>query len=262
MSCQDAENQLHAYLDAELDSVRSLEFEEHLKACPACFRAHQEYQSLRRVMASRSLYFKVPRGLERKVRSAVRDAAANETSRSAWRWTWNWKPRAWLAPFAAAALVTVVTLHLWTQHWKEDERVREILSAHVRSLMVDHLTDVASSDQHTVKPWFTGKLNFSPIVIDPKAEGFPLTGGRLDYVADSPVAAVVYQRRKHYINLFISPANQTATTKEELLTRHGYNLLHWLHEGMEYWAVSDVNKGDLQQFVQLVRREAPAEIVR
>ena len=128
--------------------------------------------------------------------------------------------------------------------------------------MVDHLTDVASSDQHTVKPWFTGKLNFSPIVIDPTAEGFPLIGGRLDYLADSSMAAVVYQRRKHYINLFISPANQTATAKEELLTRHGYTLLHWLQGGMEYWAVSDVNKGDLQRFVQLVRREAPAEIVR
>jgi len=262
MSCQDTKNQLHAYIDGELDLARVVELEEHLKGCPACSRAHQEYQSLRAAMASPSLHFKVPRGLERKVRSAVRGASANETARPAWRWTWNWKPQAWLAPFAAAALVTVITLHFWTQHWTEGQRVQEILSAHVRSLMVEHLTDVASSDQHTVKPWFTGKLNFSPIVIDPTAEGFRLIGGRLDYLADSPTAAVVYQRRKHYINLFISPANQTATTKEELLTRHGYNLFHWLQGGMEYWAVSDVNKGDLQQFVQFVRREAPAEIVR
>jgi len=262
MSCQDTKNQLHAYLDGELDSVRVLKLEEHLKGCPACSREQQEYQTLRRAMSSPSLHFKVPRGLERKVRSAVRAAAANETSRPTWRWTWNWQRPAWFAPFAAAALVTVVTLHFWTQQWADDHRVQEILSAHVRSLMVDHLTDVASSDQHTVKPWFTGKLNFSPIVIDPTAEGFPLIGGRLDYVADSPTAAVVYQRRKHYINLFISPVNQPATTKEDVLTRHGYNLLHWLQGGMEYWAVSDVNKGDLQQFAQLVRREAPAEIVR
>ena len=260
MSCQATEDQLHAYLDAEQDSVRSLEFEEHLKGCPACSRAHQDHQSLRRAMAGPSLHFKVPRGLERKVRSAVREAAANETSRPAWRWTW--KLQAWFAPFAAAALVTVVTLHFWTQHWTEEQRGQEILSAHVRSLMADHLTDVASSDQHTVKPWFLGKLNFSPTVIDPTIEGFPLIGGRLDYVADSPTAAVVYQRRKHSINLFISPANQTAATKEELLTRRGYNLFHWLQGGMEYWAVSDVSPGDLQQFVQLVRREAPAEIVR
>ena len=262
MSCHDTKHQLHAYLDGELDSVRVSELVGHLKGCAACSRAQQEYQSLRRVMASPSLHFKVPRGLARKVRSAVRGAAANETSRPAWRWTWNWKQPAWLAPFAAAALVTVVTLHFWTQHWTGDQRVREVLSAHVRSLMVDHLTDVVSSDQHTVKPWFTGKLNFSPTVIDPTAEGFPLIGGRLDYVAESPAAAVVYQRRKHYINLFISPANQTATTKEELLTRHGYNLVHWLQGGMDYWAVSEVNRSDLQHFAQLVRREASAENVR
>jgi anti-sigma factor RsiW len=262
MSCEETKNNLHAYLDGELDVVRSVEFEEHLKGCPACSRAHQEYRSLRAAMASPSLYFDAPRSLERKVRSAVRKVACAKTARPVWRWTWNWKLEAWFAPFAAAALVTVVTFHFWTQHWTRDQRVQEVLSAHVHSLMVDHLTDVASSDQHTVKPWFTGKLNFSPIVIDPAAEGFPLIGGRLDYVADSPTAAVVYQRRKHYINLFISPANQTASTKEDRLTRHGYNLSHWLQGGMEYWAVSDVNKGDLQQFVQLVRREAPAEIVR
>jgi anti-sigma factor RsiW len=249
-------------LDGELDVVRSLELEEHLKGCPACLRAHQEYQSLREAIARPSLYFDAPRALEQKVRSAIREAARAETSRPAWRWSWNWNWPAWFAPFAAAALVTVVTLHFWTQHWTEDQRVQEVLSAHVRSLMVNHLTDVASSDQHTVKPWFTGKLNFSPIVIDPTAEGFPLIGGRLDYVADSPTAVVIYQRRKHYINLFISPAKQTSTTKAEFQARHGYNLLHWLQGGMEYWAVSDVNKSDLQQFVQLVRREAPAGIVR
>jgi anti-sigma factor RsiW len=192
----------------------------------------------------------------------MREAARAETSRPAWRWTWSWNRPAWLAPFAAAALVTVVTLHFWTQHWTEDQRVQEVVSSHVRSLMVNHLTDVASSDQHTVKPWFNGKLNFSPPVVDPATEGFPLIGGRLDYVGDDPAAALVYQRRKHYINLFISPANRTATTKEELFTRHGYNLLHWLQAGMEYWAVSDVNKSDLQQFVQLVRGEAPPGIVR
>ena len=262
MSCENTKSQLHAYVDGELDSVRSQELEQHLKGCPACSRAHQENQSLRRGMANPSLYFKAPPDLERKVRSAMRAAAGNETSPPAWRWTWNWLRPMWLAPFAAAALVTVVTLHFWTLNWAENQRRQEILSAHVRSLMGDHLTDVASSDQHTVKPWFTGKLTFSPMVIDPTAEGFPLIGGRLDYVAESPMAAVVYQRRKHYINLFISPANQNATAKEELLTRRGYNLLHWQQGGMEYWAVSDVNKGDLQQFVQLVRKEAPAEMVR
>ena len=262
MSCEDTRNQLHAYLDGELDAVRSLELEGHFKSCPACSRQRQQYQSLRAGFAKQSIYFNSPLGLKRKVRLAVGKAADKETPGLAWRWTWSWKWPAWLAPFAAAALVTVCTLHFWTQNWTADQRVQEILSAHVRSLMVNHLTDVASSDQHTVKPWFTGKLNFSPIVIDPAAEGFPLFGGRLDYAANSPVAAIVYKRRNHYINLFISPTEQTTATKEELLTRHGYNLSHWLQGGMEYWAVSDVNKTDLQQFVQLVRREAPAEIVK
>lgn len=257
MSCEETKNQLHAYLDGELDVVRSVEFEEHLKGCPACSRAHQEYQSLRAAMARPSLRFEVPRGLERNVLSAVREAARAET-RPAWQWTWNWKWPVWLAPFAAAALVMVVSSHLWIQHLTENQKTQEIISAHVRSLMVNHLTDVASSDQHTVKPWFNGKLNFSPTVVDPAAEGFPLIGGRLEYVGDSPAAALVYQRRKHYINLFISPVNQTATAKEELLKRHGYNMLHWLQGGMEYWAVSDVNQDDLKQFAQLVRGEAPA----
>jgi len=261
MSCDNIRTHFHAYLDGELDVLRSLEFEEHLKGCSSCSGAHQEYRSLRTAMATPSLYFRAPRGLERKLRSAVRKAAHDETSRPAWRWTWIWNRPAWLAPFAAAALVMVVSLHLLNQHWTEDRRAQEMVSAHVRSLMVYHLTDVASSDQHTVKPWFNGKLNFSPTVIDPSTEGFPLIGGRLDYVADSPVAAIVYQRRKHYINLFVSPANQTATTKVDLHSLHGYNLFHWLQGGMEYWAVSDVNKNDLQQFVELVR-EAPAGIAR
>jgi len=253
MNCEDTKNHFHAFLDGELDVVRSLEFEEHLKGCPACSRARQEYQSLRTAIAKPSLYFEAPRGLERKVRSAVREAARAETSRPSWRWTLSWRWPAWVAPFAAAALVTIVALHFWTQHWTEDQRVQEIISAHVRSLMVNHLFDVASADPHTVKPWFNGKLNFSPLVIDPATEGFPLIGGRLDYVGDNAAAALVYQRRKHYINLFISPASQTAATKDVLLTRHGYNLLRWWQGGMEYWAISDVNMNDLQQFVQLVR---------
>lgn len=262
MSCENTKHHLHAYLDGELDVVPSLELEEHLKRCPACSRAHSEYQSLRTAMAAPAFYFDAPRGLERKVRSAIGAAARAETPRPSWRRLWIWRPPAWLAPFAAAALVTIVSLHLWTQHLTADQKMQEVLSAHLRSLVLNHLTDVASSDQHTVKPWFNGKLSFSPTVIDPAAEGFPLIGGRLDYLGDDPVAAMVYQRRKHYINLFAAPASQTATTKVDLHTRHGYNLVHWRQEGMEYWAVSDVSPSDLEQFVQLVRGGAAAGIVK
>jgi len=117
-----------------------------------------------------------------------------------------------------------------------------------------HLTDVASSDQHTVKPWFKGQLDFSPPVRDLSGEDFALVGGRLDYVGDRPVAALVYQRRKHVINLFIWPTNSDSATSTAAQTWQGYNLIHWAEDGLNYWAVSDLNAKELQEFVQLIRK--------
>jgi anti-sigma factor RsiW len=123
--------------------------------------------------------------------------------------------------------------------------------------MASHLTDVASTDQHTVKPWFNGKLPFSPSVTDLAAQGFPLVGGRLEYVGNQPVAALVYQRRKHFINLFVWASTRSGSAGEKFATQRGYNVLHWSQSGMEYWAVSDVNEKDLRDFVQLVRGALP-----
>jgi anti-sigma factor RsiW len=132
---------------------------------------------------------------------------------------------------------------------------REVVDDHLRSLTANHLTDVLSSNQHTVKPWFDGRLNFTPPVEDLGPEGFPLVGGRFDYLDNRPVAAVVYRRHQHIINLFISPAEHAADSLPVSQVRGGYNIIHWTKSGMAYWAVSSVNGAELGKFTGLVRAE-------
>ncbi len=255
MNCNETKDLIHGYLDGEVDLVRSMAMEQHLKDCPACAAAHREQQSVRTAIARGSLYFKAPKGLEKRVRSAVRQASRAESRGKSWRRRWNWKWPAILSPLAATALLLVLAVPMLTRRSAEDQLAQEIISAHLRSLVPEtsHLTDVASSDQHTVKPWFTGKLNFSPRVTDLASQGFPLLGGRLDYVGEHPVAALVYRRRLHLINLFIWP--EKAGSSGELRTPQGYNVIHLNHEGMTYWAISDVNSVDLREFLKLAQAD-------
>ena len=257
MNCHDMTELLHAHLDQELDPVRSLEAEQHLKECPACLRRYQELQALRKVIAGRRLYFEAPPGLAKRVRTAVRQASRAQAppARQLWHLSLFWLRM--LAPAAAIALALLVGLPWLTHPSAESRLAQEIVSAHVRSLMADHLTDVASTDQHTVKPWFTGKVTFSPPVANLAAQGFPLIGARLDVLEEQPVAALVYQRRKHFINLFIWPSARNVSAREKSLAQRGYNLVHWTEGGMDYWAVSDVSRTDLQEFAQAVSRSKP-----
>jgi anti-sigma factor RsiW len=255
MECKNAQSLIDGYLDRELDPARSLEVEEHLRACSLCNQNYQDHQNLRDVFKNDALYFKAPAQLQQRVQRAVRQAAKTE---SAPRWrTWSWIRVA--APMAAAALVVLTLLPYLVGPSNEELLSEEVISGHIRSLMADHLADVASSDRHTVRPWFSGKLDFSPPVEDLAAMGFPLIGGRLDYLHDRAVAALIYRRDKHLINVFVWPSAKTARTAQTKTARQGYNLSHWTDSGLNFWVVSDLERDQLEKFVELLRAPpAPA----
>jgi anti-sigma factor RsiW len=250
MTCQQAHALRHADADGELDVLRVVEIEEHLRQCPACLRAAKNLRNLKSAFKSEMLYHKAPSQMANQVRALVR-AESRQGRRRPFSWSWL---KLAIPIGAACTLATVALIMTSRVPSTEGQIVQEITSSHVRSLMAAHLTDVASSDQHTVKPWFTGKLDFSPQVRDLSGRGFPLVGGRLDYLGNRPVAALVYERRKHLINLFIWPATGgNAASALEPTTRQGYNLVRWVQAGMNHWAVSDLNPGELTEFVQLIR---------
>jgi anti-sigma factor RsiW len=254
LNCQEARKLIHPYLDGELDLVRSLEIEAHLKDCQACAQAYNELRSLHSAVSTNALRFEPPATLRNRIRSALRDesGATNRPLRLSWRW---------MIPAVSFAVLVIVAWSLvavLSRPSTSDLVAQEIVSSHVRALMEKHLTDVPSSDQHTVKPWFDGRLDFSPPVKDLASAGFSLVGGRLDYVGNRPVAALVYQHRQHYINVFVWPSTAASDASGKALVRQGYNLISWTNAGMNYWAISDLNLAELQQFVQLLQNDSAA----
>jgi anti-sigma factor RsiW len=252
--CQEVQTLIHPYLDGELDLVRSLEIEAHLKDCQTCARNLSELGSLRSVISNNALRFEPSAALRKRIGAAIRNEGdrTNVSSRRSWRW---------LIPavsFPVLAIVVVSLFALLSRPSTSDLVAQEIVSSHVRSLMEKHLTDVPSSDQHTVKPWFDGRLDFSPPVKDLAAAEFSLVGGRLDYIGNRPVAALVYQHRQHYINMFVWPSTGASEASGKILVRQGYNLVNWTNSGMNYWAISDLNLAELQQFVQLLQNDRAA----
>jgi anti-sigma factor RsiW len=259
MECRETQTLLHGYVDGELDLVRSLEIERHLETCPDCAQVCKNLRTIQSALHSASFYRTAPPGLSARVRSAV-----HRETRPRF-----FVPRLTRTVLSLAAAAAVLVFAIWflpriVPTSGNDTIDREIIAAHVRSLMVNHLADVVSTDRHTVKPWFNGKLDFSPPVMDLKDQGFPLIGGRLDYLDGRPVAALVYRRQKHTINLFIWPESGSHETQPEAglndkaavhpreLSRQGYQIDSWNQAGMHFWAVSDLNAAELQEFARRI----------
>jgi anti-sigma factor RsiW len=246
MSCDRADAVLHGYFDNELDALGAAEFERHLERCSECIDALESLESLRSSMNFAQLFEKMPALLREKILADLSSANLIRIvpARSSWRWL----------AIAAALLLFAYTgwqvISINRSDNYETVLAAEVVDAHLRSLQPGHLTDVVSSDQHTVKPWFDGKLDFSPPVRDFPDQGFPLQGGRLDVVRGRAIAALVYGRRKHLVNIFIWPASgQDASPRTG--SRQGYQWIDWHKGGMEFCAVSDATTSDLEQLQRL-----------
>ncbi len=250
MKCDEVDTDLNAYVDGELSPDQIKRIGEHLRCCANCSRKHSELARLIHAIRSGDLFDPAPAHLRKQISNALKKA---ENPASSWS-GFIGKP-----VFAAAMLVLGVVIG-WVSTSQLDTRragdnfIHSLASAHVRSLMANHLTDVASSDSHTVKPWFHGRLDFSPPVRDLTRQGYPLIGGRLEYLAGGSAAALVYRHRRHTINLFIAP-KAARTGGKSASEYNGYNIIGWSDGSLAYWLVSDLNPADLRYFKSLLRGE-------
>jgi len=258
VNCQECRDFIDPYIDNELDVATAILVKQHLRDCSQCQPLLESRKALRALLNNPLLQFEVPDSLRRKIQSALPAARSSAKHQSYRRSFIPW----FSVPLALAAAFTVVLGLVFLNQGGMLDRsrgnalVEEVVSGHVRSLLATHLLDVPSTDQHTVKPWFDGKLKFSPPVLDFTDRGFRLIGGRLDYINGREVAALVYQRNKHIINLFISPSESGRPEAVQSFAKDGYNVLHWDRDGFEFWAVSDVNAADLRAFADLEMKQA------
>jgi anti-sigma factor RsiW len=261
VSCKLTQRFVPGYLDGELDLSRTIEMETHLQVCGECTRELERQQALRAALQRGSLAYAAPAALRERIQSSLRASSGADVQESKKKWPFlNFWQLA--GAFALLALISISGWQ-WTTRLRarsSDQRVAaEVFSSHVRSLEGNHLMDVASTDQHTVKPWFDGKLDFSPPVEDLASDGFPLVGGRLDYLEGREVAALIYQRRKHFINVFVWPNPTRSSSAQAIESRQGYNIMRWSRGGFQFWAVSDVAASDLAEFVRLLETGTPPE---
>jgi anti-sigma factor RsiW len=244
MTCDEARILLHALLDGELDAGHAREVEDHIATCPGCAAELAAYREMSKAIAGADLRYTAPPALRRRIEAALPQAQTQIQAVPS--------RRAVLRGFAMGSAVSAIAatgLFAIVLRGDDEQRITsEIVSAHLRSLQAGHLTDVISTDQHTVKPWFNGKLDVAPPVIDLTALGFTLIGGRLDYVDARPIGAIVYRRRQHVINLFVAQTASTERRAAKTETFQGFNVRSWSEGGLNYWAVSDIAADELAEF--------------
>jgi anti-sigma factor RsiW len=251
MNCSDSEILLNALVDGELDAGHARDVEKHVAACPACTEKLTEFREIHDAVSGAGLKMVAPAHLRSRIEKALPSARI-----IALRKFFQPSRRSFFGGFAvgtalSAALAASLVLTVAGTD-RQETIASEVVSAHIRSLQAGHLIDVETSDQHTVKPWFNGKLDVSPPVVDLTAQGFRLLGGRLDYIDGESVASVVYQRRKHIINLFVAQRLGASHASTRIESIQGYNVRHWSEAGLDFWAVSDIAPDELDEFGQVM----------
>jgi anti-sigma factor (TIGR02949 family) len=236
--CDQVARDLDAYMDGELAADSTAAIRDHLDACAPCRQRLADREALGWLIRSVPPY---------EAPARLRARVAGPTQR-----TWSTRPLLAWAAVAVLAVSVAGALTFVRSTTMRGDAADDVVNGHVRSLMAEHLFDVRSTDQHTVKPWFLGKLDFSPPVVDLAAAGFPLVGGRLEYIAGQPAAALVYQRQKHTINVFVWPESGASGGLTERAIR-GFHVRHWVRDGMSFWAVSDLNDAELTEFARALR---------
>ncbi|HLJ26003.1 MAG TPA: anti-sigma factor [Candidatus Angelobacter sp.] len=245
MLCRESRRLLGAYVDTELDLVTSLALGDHVVSCAACAHELDSQQLIKRLVRDAAPNIECSPDLRQKI---LRTLTAQEDKPTSALWRRTGVQRAG----AMAAVIVVLLIAVYSLRTGIDKMpLNEVIDNHIRSMLANHLADVASSDQHTVKPWFNGKLTFSPEVTDFADKGYPLVGGRLDYMNHEPVAVVIYKRRQHIINIFSYPS--TASINAVVSEERGYTIIHWSYRDIEYWMISDLNRHELESLEQLLR---------
>lgn len=251
IACPDREMALHAFVDGELDAIGAASFEAHARTCGACTEELERVLAVRAALQDHAPAFRAPASLKSRIDGLVGGTGTVDRTEQRRGPGFSWGSFA--SGGAIGALAVSLALFLMMPQTTEPGLTDQLVASHVRSLQAAHLVDIATSDRHVVKPWFNGRIDFAPAVPDLAGQGFPLVGGRLDLIDGRTAAALVYKRRLHSINLFVRPVNDRASSSGTPLRHGSYSLVHWTTNGLDYWAVSDIEPADLLQFAQAFR---------